>query len=136
MADKYWGDRAKNSYAWETLKNKGARLAFGSDAPVDSPNPFWGIHAAVTRQCPGGYPGLEGWQPQERISVEDAIAGYTTGPAFAGGMENRLGKLWGGYLADLIVLDTDPYSCEASQLREIKPQATMVGGDWVWGQFN
>ena len=136
MADKYWGERAQNSYAWQTLKKKGARLAFGSDAPVDSPNPFWGIHAAVTRQRPDGYPNLDGWQSNERLSVEDAIAGYTTRPAFAAEMESHLGKLGSGYLADLIVLNDDPYTCDPTQLREIKPQATMVGGDWVWGQFN
>ena len=57
MAEKYWGSRSRLSYAWKSLLNHGARLAFGSDAPVESPNPFRGIHAAVTRQRPDGSPG-------------------------------------------------------------------------------
>jgi predicted amidohydrolase YtcJ len=98
---------------------------------VDSPNPFHGIHAAVTRQRADGSPGPEGWYPEQRITLEEALHGYTTGPAYTAGMEDHLGQLAPGFLADLIVLDTDPFECETSALREIKPKATMVGGDWV-----
>jgi len=132
MADQYWGARAEQAYAWRTLLEKGTRLAFGSDAPVDSPNPFWGLHAAVTRQRGDGTPGPDGWYPEQRLSVAQALAAYTAGPAYAAGMEDRLGKLAPGFLADLLVLDDDPFTCPAGQLREIKPKATMVGGDWVW----
>jgi predicted amidohydrolase YtcJ len=132
MADKYWGDRAQYSYAWRTLLDRGTRIAFGSDAPVDTPNPFHGIHAAVTRRRGDGSPGPEGWYPDQRISVEEAVQGYTTGPAYAAGMEDRLGRLSPGYLADLIVLDVNPFTCPPERLREIEPAATMVGGDWVW----
>jgi len=132
MADKHWGERSRYGYAWRTLIDKGTRMAFGSDAPVDSPNPFHGIHAAVTRQRADGSPGPNGWYPEERITVEEALHGYTTGPAYAAGMEHKLGQLAPDYLADLIVVDTDPFTCSPEELREITPKAIMVGGDWVW----
>jgi predicted amidohydrolase YtcJ len=131
MADEYWGKRASNSYAWQTQLKHGATLAFGSDAPVESPNPFWGLHAAVTRQCGDGSPGPEGWYPEQRLSIWESLKAYTTGPAFAAGMEDRLGKLSPGYLADLLVLDEDPFRCNSERLREIRPVKVMIGGTWV-----
>jgi predicted amidohydrolase YtcJ len=133
MADQYWGERAELAYAWQTQLEHGARLAFGSDAPVESPNPFLGIHAAVTRQRVDGTPEPDGWYPQQCLSVKNAIEGYTLGPAYASGMEDRLGKLAPGALADLIVLEHDPFLEPAAELPDMKPVATMVGGEWVWG---
>jgi hypothetical protein len=135
MADKYWGERSSNAYAFKTQLNHGAILAFGSDAPVESPNPFWGIHAAVTRRRENGYPGPNGWYPHQRLSIHEAILAYTAGPAYAGRMENRLGILSPGFLADLIVLDVDPFTCEPELLRQIKLIGTMVGGNWVYGKY-
>jgi predicted amidohydrolase YtcJ len=132
MAEKFLGERSKNSYAWKTQAQHGACLAFGSDAPVESPNPFWGIHAAVTRRRRDGTPGLEGWIPEQRLTVGEAIKGFTLGPAFCTGRENHLGKLSAGYLADLIVVETDPFTCEPADLYDIRPTATMVAGEWVW----
>jgi Predicted metal-dependent hydrolase with the TIM-barrel fold len=132
MAERFLGERSKNSYAWKTQVRHGARLAFGSDAPVESPNPFWGIHAAVTRRRSDGTPGLEGWIPEQRLTVGEAIKGFTLGPAFCTGMENQLGKLSAGYLADLIVVETDPFTCDPAALYDIQPTATMVAGEWVW----
>jgi len=131
MADDFWGKRAAHSYAWRTQLQHGAHLAFGSDAPVESPNPFWGLHAAVSRRRADGSPGPEGWFPEQRISIQEAIRAYTTGPAYAAGMEDRLGKLVPGYLADLLVLEEDPFTCNPATLREIKPNAVMIGGEWV-----
>lgn len=134
-ADRFWGTRAANAYAWRSLLELGTALAFGSDAPVESPNPFWGIHAAVTRQRADGNPGPDGWYPRQRLTRLQAIQGYTTGAAFAAGMEDRLGQLAPGFLADLIVLPTDPFTCPAEEIRDIKPLATMVGGVWrgeIW----
>jgi len=133
MADKYWGDRSVNSYAWRTQLDHGATLALGSDAPVESPNPFWGLHAAVTRRQKDGLPNPEGWYPEQRLNIQEALRGFTSGPAFAAGMEKRLGKLLPGFLADLIVLDNDPFNCDPDVLRGIQPSATMVGGEWVAG---
>ena len=132
MADQYWGGRAELAYAWQTQLQHGARLAFGSDAPVESPNPFLGIHAAVTRQRVDGAPGPQGWIAEQRLPVQKAIEAYTLGAAYAGGQEDRQGKLMPGYYADLIVLDQDPFMVAPSELSGIKPGATMVGGEWVW----
>jgi predicted amidohydrolase YtcJ len=132
MADRFWGERAALSYAWRTQLDAGAVLAFGSDAPVESPNPFWGLHAAVTRRRPDGSPGPDGWYPEQRLNVREALMGFTAGAAYAAGLENRLGKLARGYLADLLVLDTDPFQCPPDDMRRIQPVATMVGGEWAY----
>ena len=130
--DAYWGARGVHAYAFRTLLDHGTRMAFGSDAPVEAPNPFWGIHAAVTRQHADGKPGPDGWYPQQRLTVMEALLAYTTGAAYAAGMEDRQGMLKPGYLADLLILDSDPFACEPGQLKDIVPQGTMLGGDWVY----
>ncbi|MFN2146473.1 MAG: amidohydrolase, partial [Anaerolineales bacterium] len=132
MADIGWGERSRYAYAWETLRSRGTRLAFGSDAPVDTPNPFAGLHAAVTRQRGNGYPGPEGWYPQERLTLMEALTAYTRGPAYTAGMEDRLGMLAPGYLADLIVLEEDLFKIPLHDLQHLAPVATMVGGEWVY----
>ncbi|GAB4578089.1 MAG: amidohydrolase [Anaerolineales bacterium] len=129
-ADKFWGARARYGYAWRELLYLNTRLAFGSDAPVDSPNPFWGLHAAITRRRADGSPGPEGWYPDQRLTRLEALQGYTTGAAYAAGMENRLGQLSPGFLADLLVLETDPFTCPPEALRDIQPIGVMVGGEW------
>jgi hypothetical protein len=130
MADHHWGARAALSYAWRTQLNAGATLAFGSDAPVESPNPWLGIHAAVTRCRPDGNPGPEGWYPEQRLSVYEALCGFTQGPAYAAGMEKHQGRLAPGFDADLIVLNQDPFTCPPESLYLIQPQRTMVAGEW------
>jgi predicted amidohydrolase YtcJ len=131
-ADKYWGDRVRHSYGWRAQLESGAKLAFGSDAPVESPNPWLGIHAAVTRRRANGSPGPDGWIPEQRLTLREALDGFSSGAAYAAGMEKRLGRLAPGYLADLVVLDQNPFEVEPQDLQHIKPLATMVGGDWVW----
>jgi hypothetical protein len=131
-ADRYWGKRSRYAYAWKTQQNHGARLAFGSDAPVESPNPFWGLRAAVTRRRADGTPAPEGWYPAERVTMRTALEAYTVGPAFAAGMEDRLGRLIPGYLADLVVLEKDPFTCPPDDLLTLQSSATMLGGEWVW----
>lgn len=132
MADRYWGNRARLAYAWRSQLQAGARLALGSDAPVEVPNPFLGLHAAVTRRRADGSPGEQGWYPEQRLSLLEALQGFTTGPAYAAGMEDRLGRLAPGYLADLIVLDTDPFANSPHDLQFIQPMRTMVAGEWVF----
>ena len=132
-ADKYWSDRSRYVYGWKTQLETGAVLAFGSDAPVESPNPWLGIHAAVTRRRADGSPGEEGWIPEQRLSLEEALAGFTRGAAYAANMETRIGCLAPGYLTDLVVLDQDPFAIAPRDLQHIQPMATMVGGEWVWG---
>lgn len=132
MADRYWGERAAFAYAWRSILENNVPLAFGSDAPVESPNPFWGLHAAVTRQRRDGSPGPHGWYPGQKLRLSEALQGYTTGAAYAAGMEDRLGRLAPGYLADLIVLEEDPFASSPEALPGIRPRATMIGGKWVY----
>jgi predicted amidohydrolase YtcJ len=134
MADAFWGERSRLAYAWRTQLDYGARLALGSDAPVESPNPFWGLHAAVTRRRADGSPSADGWYPEQKLTMEEAWEGFTLGPAYAANMENRLGRLAPGFLADLIVLDAsqDPFTCNPEDLLEMQSSATMVGGEWVY----
>lgn len=130
MADRYWGERSRLAYAWRTQRAHGARLAFGSDAPVESPNPFLGLYAAVTRRRADQ--SGEGWIPEEKLTMREAVEAYTIGAAYAAGMESRLGILAAGYLADLIVLEKDPFACPVDDLLSMQSSASMVGGEWVW----
>ena len=136
MADRFWGKRAVNAYTWREQISNGAVLVFGSDAPVESPNPFLGIYAAVTRCREDGYPSPQGWYPEQRLSIQEALHAFSTGPAFATGMEGCIGRLIPGYLADLLVLNEDPYLCSPNDLLKIRPLATMVGGEWVFTEMN
>ena len=132
MADRHWGSRSDYAYAWNILLSNQTQLAFGSDAPVEAPNPFWGIYAAVTRRRLDGQPGSEGWYPQQKITLKEALAAYTLGPAYAAGNENCQGKLAAGFYADLIVLDENPLAISVEDLANLQPRATMVAGEWVW----
>ncbi|MBN1303823.1 MAG: amidohydrolase [Anaerolineales bacterium] len=129
MADEFWGKRASLSYAWRSQLEHGASLAFGSDAPVELPDPFLGIYAAVNRQDKDDC--SVRWYSEQCLSVEEAIHGFTAGAAYAAGMEGSLGCIKPGYLADLIVLDTDPFSCDPSSLHKIRASAVMISGEWV-----
>jgi predicted amidohydrolase YtcJ len=110
-------------------------LAFGSDCPVETADPLAGIHAAVTRRRKDGSPGPEGWRPEQRLSVEQAVRAYTSGAAYAAGRENHLGSITPGKLADLTVLDRDIFSIDPHEIRNTKVSATMVGGTFVYRDF-
>jgi len=135
MADKFWGKRSTYAYAWRAQLDEGYHLIFGSDAPVENPNPFLGLHAAVTRQRADGSPSNQGWYPNQRITIDEALHAYTTRPAFAAHKENRLGMLAPGYLADLLVLNEDPFSCPPEALLDIHPIGTMISGEWVFREM-
>jgi predicted amidohydrolase YtcJ len=135
MAERYWGARSAGGYAWRTQLEAGAVLAFGSDCPVEDFNPFWGIHAAVTRRRADGRPGPDGWYPDQRLGVEEALRGFTLGAAYAGYAEGRLGSLAPGKLADLIVVDRDIFSVDPMAIRETQVLGTLVGGEWKWRGF-
>jgi hypothetical protein len=122
------------SYAFRALLESGARLAFGSDAPVESPNPFIGIHAAVTRRRADGSPGPDGWYPEQRLSVAEAVAGYTTGAAYAESREHELGSISPGKYADFIVPDRDIFTCEPMEIKGTTPLMTVIGGEVVYEQ--
>ncbi len=131
-ADRFWGDRSAFAYAWRTQLDHGAPLAFGSDAPVESPNPFLGLHAAVTRRRADGSPSAEGWYPEQKLTLAEALSAYTLGAAYAANAEHRLGKLAENYLADLIVLDQDVFSIDPNDLLTMNASATMINGEWVY----
>jgi hypothetical protein len=139
MADAHWGDRADFSYNIRLQLDAGARIALGSDAPIEPIEPLPNIHAAVTRRRPDGSPGPEGWRagPNRHccLSITEAIQGFTLGPAYAAGMEDRLGQLTPGYLADLVVLDQDITQCEPMEIHAAKVLGTMVGGRWQYWDF-
>jgi predicted amidohydrolase YtcJ len=133
MADRYWGERANYAYNWRLQLDAGARVAFGSDAPIEPIEPLPNIQAAVTRRRPDGSPGTEGWRSGSngRLTVDEAVRGFTLGPAYAAGMEQQLGRIASGYLADLVVLGQDIYACDPMAIGETPVLGTMVGGKWV-----
>jgi predicted amidohydrolase YtcJ len=135
IAERHWGSRCQTAYAWSSLRRAGAHLAFGSDCPVEVPDPLAGIHAAVTRRRADGSPGPEGWRPAERLSVEQAVHGYTLGAAYAAGQEEVLGSIAPGKLADLTVTEQDIFSIPPQEILAAQVSATMVGGQFVHRSF-
>jgi predicted amidohydrolase YtcJ len=131
MVEKACGPRASWAYAYRDLLNAGTVLALGSDCPVASPNPFWGIHAAVTRQRRDGTP-AGGWYPSQRLSVAEAVWGYTMGPALASGLEDVSGSITPGKLADLVVLDRDIFKINPSEIADTRVIMTVVDGQIVY----
>jgi predicted amidohydrolase YtcJ len=131
-AEKFIGaERAKTTYAFRSLRDTGARLAFGSDWFVAPPTPLEGIYAAVTRRTlddrnPGG------WVPEQKISVEDALRAYTTGGAFASFEEREKGSLEVGKLADVVVIDRDLTRIAPETIRDARVMYTIVGGRVVY----
>jgi predicted amidohydrolase YtcJ len=127
-------ERAKTTFAFHSLLSAGAILAFGSDWPVVQMSPLMGIYAAVTRQTlDGKHP--DGWAPEQKITVADAVRAYTIGSAFASYDDQMKGSLKPGKLADLIVLSDDIFSIDAAKIPSVKVEATIVGGRLVMGQL-
>jgi predicted amidohydrolase YtcJ len=114
LADRNWGERSRHAYAWRPLQASGAVLAFGSDAPVETADPLLGLDAAT------GWRRRAGWHPQLALTPAQALRAYTAGPAYAVGMEDRLGRLRTGLLCDLTIV------------RDGRVEATVVGGELTW----
>ncbi|HVQ06906.1 MAG TPA: amidohydrolase [Allosphingosinicella sp.] len=133
MAEARMGvERLQGAYAWRTMLDNRVPLAFGSDFPVESPNPFPGLAAAVTREDSEGQP-PGGWFPQQRLSMEQAFAAFTRGGAFAGFAEDRLGTLEPGRMADFIFVDRDIFQIHGQQaIAGTQVMETYVGGQKVW----
>ena len=119
--------RLAGAYAWRSLEKAGVRLAFGSDVPVESANPFPGIAAAISRTDAAGQP-FGGWRPEESVSRETALDGFTRTAAFAGFAEDRLGTLMPGMRADFLILDADPLLASPDAIRRMTPLETWIGG--------
>ncbi len=131
-ADRVIGpERALTTYAFRSLHDAGARLAFGSDWFVAPAKPLEGIYAAVTRRTlDGAHP--DGWVPSQKISVEEALHAYTTGAAYASFEEDSKGQLAPGMLADFVVLDRDLFTIEPEEIRDVRVLRTVAGGRTVY----
>ena len=136
-SDMYWavdrlgGERGRGAYAWRSLLDSGATLAFGSDFPVEEVNPMLGIYAAVTRQDMQGWP-EGGWYPEQSVSREEAIRAFTLDAAFAAFMEDETGSLEVGKRADFIVLDRDIMEVPAGEIFQIVVEQTWLDGKPVF----
>jgi predicted amidohydrolase YtcJ len=128
-------ERAKRPWVWRSIEQKGGVLAFGSDWPVVTLNPWPGVQTAVTRQTSDGEP-VGGFVPQQRLSLDDTIRAYTLGAAFAGRREKTEGSLETGKLADFIVLDRDLFKIEPSEIAKTQVLLTVVGGKVVYESPN
>ena len=128
VADKYWGQRSRWAYAWGSLRRGGATLAFGSDAPIEEPDPLKGIHAAVTRRNPRDNASGP-WYPEECIEIWEAIDAYTLGAACASGTAGKTGALEAGYRADITLLDRNILlSREPDAILETAIAGTVAAG--------
>jgi predicted amidohydrolase YtcJ len=132
MAEKRLGpNRLAGAYAWQSVLKSGARLAFGTDFPVESPNPFPGLSAAVSRQDLNGEP-PGGWIPSERLTFEQALDAYTRGGAYAGLAEDRIGALEPGKWADFVIVDRDPTQVDPQALARTQVLETWIAGKRVY----
>jgi hypothetical protein len=125
--DRLGPERLLGAYAWRSLLLAGAHLAFGSDFPIEDPNPLWGLYAARTRTDHAGLP-EGGWLPEQRLSGQEALEAFTTGAAYAAFAEDRRGQLKEGFDADFVVLPVDPVEGPAKALLDAKVQVTFVRG--------
>ena len=125
--------RLKGAYAWRTIERSGVPLAFGSDFPVEHPNPFPGLSAAISRQDPDGEP-PGGWRPEEKVSFATALNGFTRGAAYAGFAEQKIGSLEPGKWADFILVDRDVSAVDQQALAATKVLETWVAGKKVWSK--
>jgi hypothetical protein len=123
--------RLAGAYAWGTMVREGVPLAFGSDYPVERPDPFAGWAAAISREDAQGQP-PGGWRPEERLTREQAWWAYTGGAAYAAFAEKLFGRLAPGQRADFVIVDRDPLQATPAELRGIKVEETWVGGEKVW----
>lgn len=123
--------RIRGAYAWQRFLDAGVRLALGSDFPVESPNPILGFYAAVTRQDLEGYPS-GGWFPDQRLTREQALRGFTLDAAYAGFAESRVGSLEPGKQADFVMLSADIMKIPPAAIPATRVIATYLDGELVW----
>ena len=127
LADRFWGGKTAGAYAYRSLRDSGALVANGSDAPIEELDPWAGVCAGVLRTIDDRAP----WHPEQRLTLNEALEATTVNPAWLARDEHRRGKLIPGFLADLVVLDRDPYELDPEQLPQVNVVATMLGGRWT-----
>ncbi|TMK70861.1 MAG: amidohydrolase [Actinobacteria bacterium] len=127
LADRFWAGKTDGAYAYRSLWDSGAVVANGSDAPIEELDPWAGICAGVLRTIDD----RPAWHPEQRLTLDEALIATCVTPPWLAGDERRRGKLTPGFLADLVVLDRDPFAVEPEELPSIQVVATMVGGRWV-----
>ncbi len=127
-------ERSKGAYAWRTMLNHGVTLAFGTDYPVEHVNPMRGLHACVTRELPQGGP-AGGWQPQEKITMDECIHAYTVASAYAEFEDGKKGQIVPGQYADIIVLPEDITKLSPANLLGVEVKTTIVGGQVVFENY-
>jgi len=131
--DRIGKDRMKGAYAWQTLLESGIPLPLGSDFPVELANPFYGLHAAVTRQDRDNQP-VKGWYAHEALTLDQAFRGFTLDAAYAGHMEDTLGTLTPGKWADFILVDQDIFNIDEKDIWKTQVQATYIAGKNVYSK--
>jgi predicted amidohydrolase YtcJ len=124
-------ERIKTTYAFRTFLNHGVRLALGTDWDVAPLNPLLTIYAAVTRATLDGK-NPNGWMPEQKLSVAEAVQAYTTGSAYAEFQENNKGLITPGKLADMVILSDDIFTIDPKLIREVQVETTILGGKVVW----
>lgn len=134
MAEEKWGDRCQNAYAWKSIHDAGVLLSFGSDAPVESPNPFWGLYAAISRKSIEPLNRKSGWYPEECLSLDRALASYITNPHITVGNSTG-GRIIPGNPADLVIISGDIYNMDSEKLKNLSPEKVMAGGQWCMGDY-
>jgi len=130
VADAHWGERTRYAYAIRTVLDSGATVVFGSDAPIEIIDPLPGIHAAVTRRSADGRPGPDGWHPEQRLTVEEAVRGFTSAAAYTSGQEQKSGTITPGKRADLTIMERDIFEIPKDELLEAGIAGTIVGGEF------
>lgn len=124
-------ERIKTSYAFRSLMDSGAVVAYGSDWPVAPLKPLVGIYAAVTRRTIDGK-NPDGWVPEQKVSVEESVRAYTVNAAYAEGEEKLRGSIEPGKLADIIVLSRDIFHIDPVEIEDVKVDLTLLGGEVVY----
>ena len=130
--DRLGHDRLAGAYVWKSLRDSGATMAGGSDFPIEPPNPFYGLHAAVTRQSRDNQP-LDGWMPEQKLSREKSLSLFTEDAAYAAHQENYVGRLLPGYYADFILVEDDYFTIPEQDIWKNKVLGTFVAGKQVFG---
>ncbi len=140
-SDMYWAEdrvgpeRIAGAYAWRKLLNSGVRIPFGSDSPAENVNPLWGIYAAITREDHKGWP-EGGWRPEEKLSVFEAVRGFTFDAAYAEFAEDERGTLVIGKVADITILDKDIFIIPPKEILNTRALYTIIGGKIVYSSAN